>query len=85
MQNKKPVSWLKSLNIKIVFYFIAFAYLPLLIFSILGYYLNKDMITRIEEENLSALNLSFANKIKADLNFHRNLLANEHQNVNHFI
>ena len=84
MPQKLPLSWSKSLNIKIIVYFIAFAFLPLLVFSILGYFLNRDMITRIENDNLTALNSSFANKIKADLVFHQNLLANEHQNVDHF-
>jgi signal transduction histidine kinase len=46
----------KRLNSKIVIYFLSFAFLPLLAFSIFGYYLNKDLITRINFNNLQSLN-----------------------------
>jgi signal transduction histidine kinase len=75
MSERRPASLLKSLNFKIVIYFIAFAYFPLLVFSVLGYYINKDMITRINLENLRSLNLNYANRIKAYLDFNQDLLA----------
>ncbi len=53
----------KRLNTKIVIYFISFAFLPLLIFSILGYYLNKDLISRINEDHLRSINTSYANEL----------------------
>jgi signal transduction histidine kinase len=53
----------KRLNTKIVIYFISFAFLPLLIFSILGYYLNKDLISRINEDHLHSINTSYANEL----------------------
>ena len=84
MSKKRPASLLKSLNFKIVIYFIAFAYLPLLVFSVLGYYINKDMITRINLDNLRSLNLSYANRIKANLDFNQNLLAKYNNTDNYF-
>lgn len=50
----------KRLNTKIVIYFLSFAFLPLLIFSIFGYYLNKDLITRINLDHLQSLNATSA-------------------------
>jgi len=50
----------KRLNTKIVIYFLSFAFLPLLIFSIFGYYLNKDLIARINLDHLQSLNTSTA-------------------------
>ena len=84
MSKKRPASLLKSLNFKIVIYFIAFAYLPLLVFSVLGYYINQDMITRIILDNLRSLNLSYANRIKANLDFNQNLLAKYNNTDNYF-
>lgn len=50
----------KRLNTKIIIYFLSFAFLPLLIFSIFGYYLNKDLITRINLDHLRSLNATSA-------------------------
>ena len=50
----------KRLNTKIVIYFLSFAFLPLLIFSVFGYYLNKDLITRINLDHLQSLNATSA-------------------------
>ena len=52
----------KRLNTKIVIYFLSFAFLPLLVFSIFGYYLNKDLITRINLNHLQSLNAASAKK-----------------------
>ena len=76
MEKRKRSILPKKLNYKIIIYFIGFAYLPLLVFSILGYYLNKDMLTRINMDNLDVLNLGYANKINAYLNYNRNLMLN---------
>ena len=51
------------LNSKIVTYFLAFAFLPLLVFSIFGYYLNKDLITKINLSHLQSLNTTTAKEI----------------------
>jgi signal transduction histidine kinase len=53
----------KRLNTKIVIYFLSFAFLPLLIFSIFGYYLNKDLITRINLDHLQSLNATSAQEL----------------------
>ncbi len=50
----------KRLNTKIVIYFLSFAFLPLLIFSVFGYYLNKDLITSINLDHLQSLNATSA-------------------------
>ena len=83
MSKKKRHFLPKKLNFKIIIYFIGFAYLPLLIFSILGYYLNKDMITRINLDNLRVLNLGYANKINAYMNYNSNLVLNNPGNMAH--
>ena len=54
------VTIFQRLNTKIVIYFLSFAFLPLLIFSIFGYYLNKDLISRINLEHLRSLNTATA-------------------------
>jgi signal transduction histidine kinase len=62
-QNPKQfLSIFKRLNTKIVFYFLSFAFLPLLVFSIFGYYLNKDLITRINFNHLQSLNSAATNE-----------------------
>jgi signal transduction histidine kinase len=48
----------QRLNTKIVVYFILFAIFPLLIFSLLGYFLNKELITDINTDHLRSLNRS---------------------------
>ncbi len=54
----------KRLNTKIIIYFLSFSFLPLLIFSIFGYNLNKDLITRINQNHLHSLNSSYAKELK---------------------
>ncbi len=56
MDLSKNTGIFKGLNTRIITYFIAFAFSPLLIFSILGYILNKDMLTRINLNKLHAVN-----------------------------
>ena len=53
----------KRLNTKIIIYFLSFSFLPLLIFSIFGYNLNKDLITRINQNHLHSLNSSYAKEL----------------------
>ncbi|TFH02708.1 MAG: sensor histidine kinase [Calditrichales bacterium] len=53
----------KKLNTKIILYFLSFAFLPLLVFSLLGYYLNKDLITDINVNQLKHLNNAYGAKI----------------------
>lgn len=64
MQKNKSSSVLHGLNKKILLYFIVFAFVPLLVFSILGYYFNKSMLTNIAYENLHVLNSQFANRVQ---------------------
>ena len=56
--------WFRGLNTKIIIYFISFGFLPLLVFSVLGYYLNKDMITRVNNDNLRNVNKSYAGELQ---------------------
>jgi signal transduction histidine kinase len=70
----KPASLYKNLNNKIITYFIAFAFLPLLVFSIGGYYLNKDMLTRINHNNLQILNANYAREIHFYLDHKKSVL-----------
>ncbi len=72
--HSKPVTLYKNLNNKIITYFIAFAILPLLVFSILGYYLNKDMLTRINYSNLEILNSNYAREIQFYLDHKKSVL-----------
>jgi len=62
------------LNTKIVIYFLSFAFLPLLVFSILGYYLNKDLITRINSNQLKSLNSSYAVELKLFTKYKKGIL-----------
>ena len=64
MQLNKSYSFLQGLNKKILLYFILFAFVPLLIFSILGYYLNKSMLSDIAFDNLHRFNIQFAKRIQ---------------------
>jgi len=41
-----------GLNIQFIIYFLLFAYVPLLIFSIIGYFLNINIIQHVHEQNL---------------------------------
>ena len=67
MQLNLSFFFFKGLNKKILLFFIIFAFIPLLIFSILGYYLNKNMLTEIAFENLHQLNTRFTEKIHKNL------------------
>jgi signal transduction histidine kinase len=67
MQINKSFLFLRGLNKKILLFFILFAFVPLLIFSILGYYLNKNMLSDIAFDNLSKLNTQFAKRIQSSL------------------
>lgn len=62
------------LNTRIVIYFLAFAFLPLLSFSILGYYLNKELITRINMNQLESINESSAKQFDAYLVYKSQIL-----------
>jgi len=77
MDFSKNAGIFKGLNTRIVTYFIAFSFSPLLIFSILGYLLNKDMLTRINLNKLYAVNRSYVNEINAYLDYSRQILSLE--------
>jgi signal transduction histidine kinase len=72
--NFRPTKLYKNLNNQIITYFIVFAFLPLLIFSALGYFLNKDMLTRINYNNLKTLNANYAAEIHFYLDHKKSLL-----------
>jgi signal transduction histidine kinase len=72
--NISPASFFKSLNIKIILYFIALVFIPLLIFSIMGYYLNKDMIFRLNLSQLKTINRSFVREFDHYLNYKKSFL-----------
>ncbi|HHJ52163.1 MAG TPA: HAMP domain-containing sensor histidine kinase [Caldithrix abyssi] len=51
---KLPVrKFFYGLNIQFIVYFLLFSYVPLLIFSIIGYFLNKNIIQTVHEKNLN--------------------------------
>jgi signal transduction histidine kinase len=81
MQINSSFSFLQGLNKKILLYFILFAFVPLLVFSILGYYLNKNMLSGIAYDNLHRLNTQFAkriqNKLDTGLDLDDSLIINE--------
>ncbi len=77
MDLSKKSGIFKGLNTRIVVYFIAFSFSPLLIFSILGYVLNRDMLTRINLNKLHAVNRSYVNEINAYLDYAQQILAYE--------
>jgi signal transduction histidine kinase len=68
--------WFRGLNTKIIIYFISFGFLPLLVFSVLGYYLNKDMITRVNNNNLRTINKSDASELQRYLQHKFKILEN---------
>jgi signal transduction histidine kinase len=70
----KPVTLYKNLNNKIITYFIAFAFLPLLVFSVLGYYLNKNMLTGINYSNLEIMNSNYTREIQFYLDHKKSVL-----------
>ncbi|GEM_PF-6986869 len=53
MNLKRSRRVFSGLNIQFIFYFLLFAYVPLLVFSIIGYYLNKSSIRHVHEQNLN--------------------------------
>jgi len=63
-KHRQSLTIFNKLNTKIVIYFLSFAFLPLLIFSIFGYYLNKDLITRINNNNLRSLNTAASKELE---------------------
>ena len=81
MQINSTFSFLQGLNKKILLYFILFAFVPLAIFSILGYYLNKSMLSDIAFDNLYSLNTQFAkriqNKLDTNMETEESIILNE--------
>lgn len=52
MSDQKWKKILGGLNFQFIAYFLLFAYLPLLAFSIIGYHLNKRLISQVHQDNL---------------------------------
>ena len=55
MSGQKLKRLIGGLNLQFIAYFLLFAYLPLLSFSIIGYHLNKRLIRQVHEQNLEML------------------------------
>ncbi len=55
MSGQKWKSLIGGLNLQFIAYFLLFAYLPLLSFSIIGYHLNKRLIRQMHEQNIEIL------------------------------
>jgi signal transduction histidine kinase len=69
MQKNTSFSFFQNLNKKILLYFIFFALVPLLVFSILGYYFNKSILSDIAFDNLQKLNAQFVKRIFEEKNY----------------
>lgn len=76
MASAKIKALFSGLNSKILAYFIAFAFVPLLIFSTLGYYLNKDLITRSNLNYLHLVNQNTLVKVAQYFQYKQSLLRN---------
>ena len=55
---------IKSLKFQFVFYFLIFSFFPLVIFSILGFFLNRSIIENIHKANLEATGIYLSSQIK---------------------
>ncbi len=55
MSGQKWKSLIGGINLQFIAYFLLFAYLPLLSFSIIGYHLNKRLIRQVHEQNIEIL------------------------------
>lgn len=53
MPTEQKHALFSGLNIRFVTYFLLFSYVPLVIFSVLGYYLNRNIIRQIHVNNLA--------------------------------
>ena len=71
--NQKATILNKS-NTRIIIYFLAFAFLPLLLFSIFGYLLNKNLLTGINIAQLQSLNQSSAKQIETYLHYKQHII-----------
>ncbi len=80
MFKNKSTPFLRALNTKIFIYFITFAFAPLLVFSIIGFYMNKDLITRTNHDNLTEINLRVAHEIQNYFQF-KEKLSNQNLNL----
>lgn len=56
LKNRDGVRNWYGLNRQFIIYFLLFAYIPLFIFSVLGYYLNKDLVREVHLNHLKDLN-----------------------------
>lgn len=54
----------QRLNVQFIFYFLLFSYVPLLFFSLLGYFLNKNLISRVYQTVLEESNLMVKQRVE---------------------
>ena len=54
----------KSLKFQFVFYFLIFSFVPLVIFSILGFFLNRSIIENMHRENLQETGIQISSELK---------------------
>ncbi|MHA1989248.1 MAG: sensor histidine kinase, partial [Promethearchaeota archaeon] len=74
-KHKQFLTIFRKLNTKIIVYFLSFSFLPLLMFSLLGYYLNKNLIDEININHLSSINNSYSNQIANQLSHKKHLIG----------
>lgn len=54
----------QRLNVQFILYFLLFSYVPLLLFSVLGYFLNKNLISRVYQSVLAEANLLVTQRVE---------------------
>lgn len=54
----------QRLNVQFILYFLLFSYVPLLLFSVLGYFLNKNLISRVYQSVLAESNLLVTQRLE---------------------
>ena len=63
-KEKYKISMFKSLKLQFVFYFLIFSFIPLVIFSILGFFLNRVIIENIHTSYLHYRSIQLSNQVK---------------------
>ncbi len=82
MLNINPISGqrkktdFRGLNTQFIIYFLLFSYIPLFFFSIVGYYLNKDIIRKVYENSLLETNKSVAGRVEDFISSKKEIIRN---------
>ena len=67
--------FLGGLNLQFIAYFLLFAYIPLLAFSIIGYHLNKRLIYQVHQDHLKVISLKATQHINDYLTLEKNKIS----------